>query len=203
MTHNYSLYLVTEESVPLEELLRIIEEAVKGGVSIVQLREKNSTGSCFFKKAKSIKSLLARYDVPLIINDRVDIALAVGADGVHIGQEDLPLSEVRKIVPASMIVGLSVSTVEEAKEAEENGADYIGVGSIFPTQSKDDANLLPNGMLELITNAVSIPVVGIGGINLDNISTIRDKNLAGVAIVSAIMKAEDPYEAAKAFLAAW
>ena len=203
MTNNYSLYLVTEESVPLEDLLRIIEEAVKGGVSIVQLREKNSTGSCFFKKAKSIKSLLARYDVHLIINDRVDIALAVGADGVHIGQEDLPLSEVRKIVPASMIVGLSVSTVEEAKEAEENGADYIGVGSIFPTQSKDDANLLPNGMLELITNAVSIPVVGIGGINLDNISTIRDKNLAGVAIVSAIMKAEDPYEAAKAFRAAW
>ncbi|MBU8878455.1 thiamine phosphate synthase [Bacillus sp. FJAT-29790] len=200
---NYKLYLVTEESVPIEELLRIIEEAIKGGVTLVQLREKKTTGSSFLKKAKSVKELLTRYDVPLIINDRVDVALAVNAAGVHVGQSDLPLSAVRIIVPDSMIVGISVSTVEEAKEAEENGADYIGVGAAFPTQSKSDAEVLPKGMLETIANAVSIPAVAIGGINLRNIETIRNINLAGVAIVSGIMKAENPFEAAVAFRKAW
>ena len=199
----YSLNLVTEESVPLEELLRIISEAVEGGVTTVQLREKKSSGKLFYEKAKEVKTLLDHNDIPLIINDRVDIALAVGAAGVHVGQTDLPLLAIRKIVPPSMIIGISASTIEEALEAEKNGASYIGVGSVFTTQTKADANLLPEGMLEEIINAVSIPVVAIGGINLRNMKMLLDKKIAGIAVVSAIMNAENPYEAAAEFREAW
>ncbi|MCM3109525.1 thiamine phosphate synthase [Lederbergia lenta] len=199
MRNTYALNLVTEESVPLGKLLPIIEEAVKGGVTIVQLREKRSTGKCFYEKAKSVKALLDRYDIPLIINDRVDIALAVGAAGVHVGQDDLPLVAIRKMLPSSMIVGISTSTMEEAKEAEKNGASYIGVGSVFTTKSKADASLLPKGDLEKIAEAVSIPVVAIGGIGLDNMKLLPINKIAGVAVVSAIMKSENPYDAAIEF----
>lgn len=198
MKPNYELYLVTDESTIVEDLLKIVEEAVKGGVTIVQLREKNSTGHEFYGKAKRLKALLSRYDIPLVINDRIDIALAVGSAGVHIGQSDLPLYAVRKIVPSSMIVGVSVSTVEEAKEAEENGADYIGVGAAFATNTKEDADLLSEGMLSAITSSVTIPAVAIGGIKLANIHELKDEKLAGVAIVSEIMHAQKPYEAALA-----
>lgn len=203
MTPEYDLYLVTEESQSLEELLHTVEEAVKGGVTLVQLREKKSTGKCFYEKAIKVKELLHRYAIPLIINDRVDIALAVEADGVHVGQKDLPLSAVRKIVPDSMIVGVSVSTIEEAKEAELNGADYIGIGAVFPTGTKNDAEVLAEGMLEKIAKSVSIPSIAIGGIKLHNLSIIPNKNVAGVAIVSGITKAENPKEAATAFRKAW
>ncbi|QED47813.1 thiamine phosphate synthase [Cytobacillus dafuensis] len=199
MKANYRLYLVTEESVPVEELLFKVEEAVKGGVTLVQLREKLSSGNLFYEKAKRLKKLLAQYHVPLIINDRVDVALAIDADGVHIGQNDIPLSVVKEIVPDSMIVGVSVSTVEEAREAEKNGADYLGVGAMFPTRSKSDAEELPSGMLDSILENVSIPIVAIGGIQLNNLAEIRDKNIAGIAVVSGIMKADDPFIAAKAF----
>lgn len=199
MTPKYDLYLVTEESVPLKELLHIVEEAVQGGVTLVQLREKKSTGKCFYEKAKKLKELLARYEVPLIINDRVDVALAVHADGVHVGQKDLPLSAVRKIVPDHMIVGVSVSNSEEAKEAELSGANYIGVGAVFPTGTKDDAKVLPEGMLETIASSVSIPSVAIGGIKLHNLPTLLNKKIAGAAIVSGIMAARDPKQAAKEF----
>jgi thiamine-phosphate pyrophosphorylase len=199
MNPNYTLYLVTEESMPLEQLLQTLEEAIKGGVTIVQLREKYATGKSFFEKAKRVKALLNYYDVPLIINDRVDVALAVEADGVHVGQSDLPVEAVRKIVPPSMIVGISVSSIEEAKIAEKKGADYLGVGALFPTDSKKDAKSLPAGMLELITAAVSIPAVAIGGIKLEHLPKLRGKNIAGVAIVSGIMKASDPYSAAMAY----
>ncbi|MBS4189553.1 thiamine phosphate synthase [Bacillus sp. FJAT-49705] len=199
MKANYILYLVTEESVPVEELLFKVEEGVKGGVTIVQLREKLSSGNLFYEKAKRLKELLAQYQVPLIINDRIDVALAIDAEGVHIGQNDIPLTAVKEIVPDSMIVGISVSTVAEAIEAEKNGADYLGVGSMFPTQSKSDAEVLPSGMLDSILKTVSIPIVAIGGIQLNNIAEIRDKNIAGIAVVSGIMKAEDPFLAAKAF----
>ncbi|MFE8694857.1 thiamine phosphate synthase [Cytobacillus sp. FJAT-53684] len=199
MKPNYTLYLVTEESMPLEQLLQTIEAAVKGGVTIVQLREKNTSGKSFFEKAKSIKALLKQYDVPLIINDRVDVALAIEADGVHVGQSDLPLTAIRNIVPATMLVGISVSTIAEAIEAEENGADYIGVGAVFPTHSKDDAKVLPEGMLAEITNAVALPAVAIGGIKLIHLPKLREMNIAGVAIVSGIMKADDPYSTAKSY----
>lgn len=199
MNTNYTLYLVTKESVPMDELLYIVEEAVKGGVTIVQLREKNSSGKIFYEKALKLKELLHHYQVPLIINDRVDIALAIGADGVHVGQDDLPLHVVRKIVPKSMLVGVSVSTVEEAQIAEQNGANYIGVGSIFSTQTKSDAKLLPRGMLEKIVKSVSIPAVAIGGINLSNVQSIIHTGISGIAIVSSIMESKNPKQTAQSF----
>ncbi|WHX92554.1 thiamine phosphate synthase [Peribacillus simplex] len=195
-----SLYLVTEESIALEELTKIIAESVSGGVSIVQLREKNNSSLSFYKKASALKQLLNELSIPLIINDRVDIALAVAADGIHIGQDDLPLTVVKQMVPEDMIVGVSVSTLEEALEAERNGADYIGVGSVFPTKTKQDATLMAIGDLEEICRSVSIPAVAIGGITADNISTLADSGLSGTAVVSAIMNADSPKRASESLL---
>lgn len=203
MTMQDSLYLVTEESTPIELLEEIVEQAVKGSVTIVQLREKNSAGKVFYEKAKRLKKMLDRYDVPLMINDRIDVALAVGASGVHIGQNDLPLLVVKKMLPSTMKIGISVSTIEQAKEAEKNGADYIGVGAVYPTQSKKDARVLPEGMLLAITEAVNIPAVAIGGIKAENIHTLKGQGLAGVSVVSAIMGAENPEEAAAALVEQW
>lgn len=203
LTLDYRLYLVTEESLPIDILLEKVEAAVKGGVTLVQLREKTSEGSIFLKKAVMLKQLLDRYEIPLIINDRIDVALAADAAGVHIGQNDLPLTAVRKIVPASMTVGVSAATVAEAKQAEIDGADYVGIGAIFPTKSKADAKLLPAGMLERIMQAIQIPAVAIGGITIENITKLQGKGLAGAAIVSGLMRADEPYQAAAAFRQAW
>lgn len=193
---DYSVYLVTEESREMEELLHTVEEAVKGGVSIVQLREKTSEGKLFFEKAVVLKRMLDQYQIPLIINDRVDIALAIGAAGVHVGQSDMPLAAIRKIVPSSMIIGVSVSKPEEALAAQQNGAHYVGIGAAFPTGSKGDATLLPTGMLEKTAQSVTIPTVAIGGINHENIWNLNRTNLSGAAVVSAIMNAASPREAA-------
>jgi thiamine-phosphate pyrophosphorylase len=195
-----SLYLVTEESIAIEELTRIIAESVSGGVSIVQLREKNNSSLSFYKKASALKQLLNGLSIPLIINDRVDIALAVGADGIHIGQDDLPLPVVKKMVPEDMIVGVSVSTLEEALEAERNGADYIGVGSVFPTRTKQDATPMTHEDLGEICRSVSIPAVAIGGITAENISALSDSGLSGTAVVSAIMNADNPKTASESLL---
>lgn len=195
-----SLYLVTEESIAIEELTKIIAESVSGGVSIVQLREKNNSSLSFYKKASALKQLLNELSIPLIINDRVDIALAVGADGIHIGQDDLPLPVVKKMVPEDMIVGVSVSTLEEALEAERNGADYIGVGSVFPTKTKQDAILMALEDLGEICLGVSIPAVAIGGITADNMSALSDSGLSGTAVVSAIMNADNPKTASESLL---
>lgn len=195
-----SLYLVTEESIAIEELTKIIAQSVSGGVSIVQLREKNNSSLSFYEKASALKQLLNELSIPLIINDRVDIALAVGADGIHIGQDDLPLPIVKKMVPEDMIVGVSVSTLEEALEAERNGADYIGVGSVFPTKTKQDATLIALEDLGEICRGVSIPAVAIGGITADNISALSDSGLSGTAVVSAIMNADNPKTASESLL---
>lgn len=195
-----SLYLVTEESIAIEELTKIIAESVSGGVSIVQLREKNNSSLSFYEKASALKQLLNELSIPLIINDRVDIALAVGADGIHIGQDDLQLPVVKKMVPEDMIVGVSVSTLEEALEAERNGADYIGVGSVFPTKTKQDATLMALEDLGEICRGVSIPAVAIGGITADNISALSDSGLSGTAVVSAIMNADNPKTASESLL---
>ncbi len=203
MNLDLTLYFVTDEATPLEALLTIVEKAIEGGVTLVQLREKSSDGNVFYEKAKALKELLDRYDVPLIINDRVDVALAVGAAGVHIGQSDLPLHTVKNILPQSMIVGVSVSTVEEALLAEETGASYLGVGAAFPTGTKKDAKVLPAGMFEKITQSVSIPSVAIGGITLENIESLRNAGIAGVAIVSALMQAENPTQIAREFFLKW
>ncbi|MED3982519.1 thiamine phosphate synthase [Peribacillus simplex] len=195
-----SLYLVTEESLALEKLTKIIAESVSGGVSIVQLREKKNSSLSFYKKASALKQLLNELSIPLIINDRVDIALAVAADGIHIGQDDLPLPVVKQMVPEDMIVGVSVSTLEEALEAERNGADYVGVGSVFPTKTKKDATLMAIGDLEEICRSVSIPAVAIGGITADNISALSNSGLSGTAVVSAIMNADSPKTASESLL---
>lgn len=192
-----SLYLVTEESVPLDTLLDIIKKSIAGGVDVVQLREKSSSGKIFHEKALAIKQLLRNTGVPLIINDRVDVALAIEADGVHVGQSDLPLQAVKKIIPDTMIVGISAGNLEEALEAEKNGADYIGVGALFSTSSKHDAKVLPEGMLEKICRQVSIPVIAIGGLTAERIKTLSNSRISGAAVVSAIMKAENPEQAAK------
>lgn len=205
MNMDYSLYLVTDESVPTDQLLRVVGEAVEGGVTLVQLREKRSEGKIFYEKALKLKQFLKENyaHIPLIINDRVDIALAVEADGVHIGQKDIPVTAVRKIVPESMIVGVSVSNVTEAKETEKNGADYLGVGAVYPTTTKDNAEHLPEGMLEEIAKTVTIPVVAIGGLKVDNLEKVRCENVHGIAVVSGIMHAENPKEAAGAYRKSW
>ncbi|MGE6378955.1 thiamine phosphate synthase [Peribacillus muralis] len=195
-----SLYLVTEESLELENLIKIMSQSIAGGVSIVQLREKSTSSLSFYKKAAALKQVLSELSTPLIINDRVDIAIAVGAEGIHIGQDDLPLSVVKQMVPREMIIGVSVSSMEEALEAERNGADYLGVGSIFPTKTKQDATLMSIRDLEEICRSVSIPAVAIGGINAENISNLSDKGLAGAAVVSAIMNAESPKRASRSLL---
>lgn len=192
--------MVTEEAVPVEQMLSIIRQAVSGGVTAVQLREKTAVGNNFYEKAVQVKALLDSLSIPLIINDRVDIALAVEAAGVHLGQSDLPVKAARKIIPASMVVGVSAHTVEEAKAAEKSGADYIGAGSIFPTASKHDASLLPDGMLERIIESVSIPVVAIGGITERNASKLRSFMIDGIAVVSAITGSPNPKSAAQELL---
>lgn len=205
MTIDYSLYLVTDESVQTEKLLHVVGEAIEGGVRIVQLREKSSDGNVFYEKAMKLKKFIKeKYPhVPLIINDRVDIAIAVGADGVHVGQKDLPVEAVREIVPETMIVGVSVSNVSEAKEAEENGADYLGVGPVYWTKTKKEKEALPEGTLEEVAKSVSIPVVAIGGLKVHNIETVRSEYVAGIAVVSGIMQAENPREAAEAYRKSW
>lgn len=198
---NYELYLVTEEDIPIEQLFQVIKEAVRGGVTLVQLREKKGSGKLFYEKALQLKAFLDPLSIPLIINDRIDIALAVDAAGVHVGQSDLPVAAVKKIVPPSMVVGVSVQTVDQAQRAEAEGADYIGVGALFPTATKSDANLLPKGMLKKISQAVSIPTVAIGGIRTNNIQQIERDTIDGVAVVSAITRVKDPKSVAERLVA--
>lgn len=193
MPVDYSLYLVTDRGIlGGRDIFDAVESAVKGGVTLVQLREKNISSLDFYNIAVRLKKLAGRYGVPLIINDRLDIALAVDADGLHIGQEDLPVSAARKLLGKGKILGYSVSTVEEAVYGERNGADYLGAGPVYPTGSKLDA-VSPIGIeiLKRIKESVSIPVVGIGGIGFSNISEIKSSGIDGVSVISAILGSSD------------
>ncbi len=195
---NASLYLVTDRSLAKKPLDILVEEAIKGDADCVQLREKNIDTKEFFEIAQKIKYITDRYNVPLIINDRIDVALAVQAYGVHLGQDDMPLKTARKIVPHSMVIGISVSTVNEAIEAEKDGADYIGAGSVFPTSTKDDiSGIIGLEGLQEIKQAVSIPVIAIGGIQIHNAGEVIQQGANGIAVVSAIVSSDNPYEAAK------
>ncbi len=193
---DYSVYLVTERSylnkLSLEDT---IEEALKGGAGIVQLREKNMSTRDFWQLALDVKKITDQYRVPLLINDRLDIALAVEASGVHIGQEDMPVAVARKLLGPEKILGVSAGTLDEAFLAEQAGADYLGVGALFPTATKIDANPVTRSVLQQICSQVSIPVVGIGGINENTIGELKGTGIAGVAVVSAIMGKEDPKRA--------
>ena len=195
---DYSVYLVTDRRNKTdEEFLNIIEEAIKGGTTIVQLREKTASTKEFYDLALKVKEITSRYDVPLLINDRIDIALAVDSEGVHIGQDDMPAGIAREIIGEDKILGVSASTVEEAKKAEIDSADYIGSGAVFPTATKDDADSVSEEELKEIVDSIDIPVVAIGGITIENANTLKGSGIAGFSVVSAIMSAEDPKEASK------
>ena len=195
---DYSVYLVTDHrDKTYEEFLNIIEEAIKGGTSIVQLREKTASTKDFYKLALKVKEITSKYDVPLLINDRIDIALAIDSDGVHIGQDDMPADIAREIIGDDKILGVSASTVEEAKKAQMDGVDYIGSGAVFPTSTKDDADSVSKPQLKEIVDSIDIPVVAIGGITLENANTLKDTGIAGFSVVSAIMSAKDPKEASQ------
>ncbi|MDO5819500.1 MAG: thiamine phosphate synthase [Methanobrevibacter sp.] len=195
---DYSLYLVTDHRNKTdEEFLNIIEEAIKGGTSIVQLREKTASTKDFYQLALKVKEITTKYDVPLLINDRMDIALAVDSEGVHLGQDDMPADIARKIIGDDKILGVSASTVEEAIKAQIDGADYIGSGAVFPTATKDDADSVSKEELKSIVDSIDIPVVAIGGITIENASELKDTGIAGFSVVSAIMSADDPKEASQ------
>ena len=182
------IYLVTDEKACLEkDFYTCIEEAIKGGVKIVQLREKNISIKDFYEKALKVKEICKNYGVLFIINDRLDIAQAVGADGVHLGQSDMPIEKAREILKDKFLIGATARNVEEAKRAELLGADYIGSGAIFGTSTKDNAKKLEMGELKKIVTSVKIPVFAIGGININNVGSLKNIGLQGICAVSGIL----------------
>lgn len=186
------LYAVTDRAwVGRQTLYEQVEAALKGGATCVQLREKKLDEAAFLQEAKDICALCRRYHIPFIVNDNVDIAVACGADGIHVGQEDMVAGEVRRQVGDAMILGVSVHTVEEARQAVRDGVDYLGLGAVFPTSTKIDADQMTNETLRDICSAVDVPIVAIGGINRDNLLNLAGSGVDGVALVSAIFSAED------------
>ena len=198
MEIDYTLYLCTDRNLT-ENLEKTVELAIKGGVTVVQLREKNCDGKNFFEVGQKIKKITEKNKIPLIVNDRVDIALAIDAEGVHVGQNDLPCKVVRKILGEKKIIGVSCSTIEQAIQAENDGANYIGVGAIFETSTKTDAKIVSIETLKKIREKIKIPVVAIGGINKKNLPQIKNF-IDGAAVVSAIIYAKNPELAAKELL---
>lgn len=193
----YTLYLVTDRSyLNGLSLAEAVEQAINGGVDLVQLREKSVSTGEFFQLALTVKQVTDRHRVPLIINDRLDIALAVEASGLHIGQSDLPAGVARRLLGAGKILGVSAATLEEAVAAEKAGADYLGIGAVFPTATKGDAALVSLNEVKQICSRVKIPAVAIGGISGVNLAKLKDTGIDGVAVVSAIMGSADPRGAA-------
>jgi thiamine-phosphate pyrophosphorylase len=186
------LYLCTDRTLLKgRALLEAVEAAISGGVTLVQLREKELPARDFFSLAKEMLNLTNRYNVPLIINDRLDIALAVGAAGVHLGQEDLPLKAARRLAGNDFIIGVSARNLEAALTAELEGADYLGCGAVFPTGTKKAANVIGPEGLAAVVSSVRIPVVGIGGIGLGNAAEVMAAGAAGIAVISAILSLDD------------
>ena len=192
------LYAVTDRRwATKQSLYEQIECAIKGGITCLQLREKDLGADKFFAEAAEIKKLCNKNNIPFIINDNADIAVKCGADGLHIGQEDMAASDARKLIGDDMILGVSAQTVEQAVKAERDGADYLGVGAVFNTSTKTDAADVPLETLKEICAAVSIPVVAIGGINEENISQLKGSGIDGAALVSAIFAAKDVEKSCK------
>ena len=193
-----TLYLVTDSSYHTEEsFLRTVEEALRGGVTLLQLREKEKSAREYMELAGKVKEICGRYGVPPLIDDRVDVAAAVGAAGVHVGQSDIPVAAARKILGPDKIVGATAKTVEQALEAWRQGADYLGVGAIYPTTTKVKTILTKVSTLKEICEAVPIPVNAIGGLNAGNMDVLEGSGIAGICVVSAIMKSEDPRRTAE------
>ena len=186
------LYAVTDRAwVGKQSLYQQVEAALKGGVTCVQLREKELDEARFLQEARDICALCHQYKVPFIVNDNVDIAIACGADGVHVGQEDMEAGKVRRRVGDAMILGVSAHTVEEARQAVRDGADYLGVGAVFPTNTKTDAGRMSNETLRAICGAVNVPIVAIGGINQNNIGKLAGSGGSGAALGAALFSAYD------------
>ena len=193
-----SLYFITDSTgYTEEEFLYRVEQALKGGATLLQLREKNKSTREYIVLAEKVHGIAKRYKVPLIIDDRVDVALAVDAEGVHVGAEDMPVAVARRLMGKDKIVGATAKTVPWAKEAYEAGADYLGVGAIYPTTTKVKTVLTSTDTLRDICNAVPIPANAIGGLNKNNIDVLAGIPVAGICVVSAIMKADDPKTAAE------
>lgn len=192
------LYAVTDRTwLKNETLTDVVEKALQGGVTFVQLREKNVEKKKFLEEAQEIKALCQKYRVPFVINDNVDIAVSADADGVHVGQSDMQAGHVRNLIGENKILGVSVQTVSQAILAEKQGADYLGVGAVFPTDSKADADYVSYDTLKAICQSVKIPVVAIGGINEENVMQLSGAGLWGIAVISAIFAQTDIIEATK------
>ena len=197
MKFDSSMYFITDSTnYSEEEFLYRVEQALMGGITLLQLREKDKSTREYIDLAEKVHTLTKKYNVPLIIDDRVDVALAIDAEGVHVGQSDMPVSTARKLMGDDKIVGATTKTVEQAVEAYAQGADYLGVGAIYPTTTKVKTVLTSTETLGNICSAVPIPVNAIGGLNKDNIDVLKGIPIAGICVVSAIMKADDPKQAA-------
>ena len=197
----FRLYLVTNRyQDSLESFLEKVETACRSGVTIIQLREKNLTTNQYYQLAKQVKEITDAYQVPLIIDDRLDVCLAVDAAGLHIGDDELPVSVARKVLGPEKILGVTAKTVKRALEAETSGADYLGTGAIFPTTTKENAPITLISTLKTICQTVAIPVVAIGGLTSENIDQLAETGIAGVAVVRDLMQAEDIEAKTQAFL---
>lgn len=192
MKYDYTLYLVTDRSLmSTATLIEAVEQAILGGCTMIQLREKNISSLDFYRQSVEVKKVTEQYHVPFIINDRIDIAIAVNADGVHIGQSDIPAAIARDLIGTDMLLGVSAASVKEAVQAANDGADYLGVGAMFPTGTKTDANYVSIEELKKIRHAVNLPIIAIGGINKGNIKQFHDTGINGLAVVSAIIAQPD------------
>lgn len=195
---DYTLYLVTDRRMPQGDTLEgVVEKAIQGGVTLVQLREKSGDTGVLYERAVALKKITDQYHIPLIIDDRIDVMLASGADGVHVGQSDMPARLARAMIGTDKILGVSAANLEEALQAEADGADYLGVGAMYPTATKTDADFTTMETLKEIKRKVHIPVVAIGGINQHTIPDFRNSGIDGFAIVSAIMASQTPETAAR------
>lgn len=192
MNFDYTLYLVTDRQLmSCDSLTEAVEQAILGGCTMIQLREKELSSLEFYNQAVAVKQVTDKYHIPLIINDRIDIAMAVQATGVHIGQHDLPAAAVRKVIGENMLLGVSASSIAEAIQAQQDGADYLGVGAMFPTGTKTDAESVSMEELQKIRTAVSLPIVVIGGINKGNAGRFKPMGIDGLAVVFAIIAQSD------------
>ena len=201
---DYSLYLCTDRGLMTSPTIEdSVEQALKGGATVIQLREKDCSSREFLALARTLLPLCRARRVPLLINDRVDIALAVDADGVHVGQSDLPCAAVRAIMGPDKIVGVSASSLEEAVQAQKDGADYLGVGAMYATSTKDDAEIVSMDELKAIRRTVDLPIVVIGGINARTIPNFKHMGIEGNAVVSALVAQADVEGAARALLKLW
>ena len=204
MGFNTELYFITDSTgFEHDEFLRRVRSALEGGVTILQLREKNRTTREYIELAKEVHEITREFDIPLIIDDRVDVMLASGCEGVHVGAEDMPVATARKLIGKDRILGATAKTVEAAVKAYEDGADYLGVGAIYPTTTKVKTVLTSTETLDAITKAVPIPVNAIGGLNRDNLGVLKGIDIAGICAVSAVMKADCPKTAAEGLKSAF